>query len=138
MILSFAAGVGATYTCETGMKAAIMKSTEPTRRKVAATRSVLIQASRRLPSTHFGEQGHKGNPIHGSYFPSRGIALSPVYLQFRNVIPLAISTTQQTSSDAPDLHPARPRQAPDRGGRARRGLMLENFREHPSLLKKSL
>src|SRR5918993_1868756 len=43
MISSFAAGVGATYTCETGMKAAIMKSTEPTRRKVAATRSVLIE-----------------------------------------------------------------------------------------------
>ena len=30
-----------------------MKSTEPTRRKVAATRSVLIEASRRSSSTHF-------------------------------------------------------------------------------------
>src|SRR5215213_4014045 len=37
------------YTCETGMKAAIMKSTEPTRRKAAATRSELIEALVALP-----------------------------------------------------------------------------------------
>src|SRR5215212_9503010 len=37
------------YTCETGMKAAIMKSNEPTRRKAAATRSELIEALVALP-----------------------------------------------------------------------------------------
>jgi len=42
MISSFAAGLGSANTCETGKKAAVKKSTEPTRRIVAATRSVLI------------------------------------------------------------------------------------------------
>jgi hypothetical protein len=59
--------VGAMYTCETGMKAAIMKSTEPTRRKAAATRSDLIEALVALPPACY----RRGNRIAPLYHATR-------------------------------------------------------------------
>src|SRR5829696_7191573 len=63
------------YTCETGMKAAIMKSTEPTRRKAAATRSDLIEALVALPPACYRRGGRIAPLYHATRRTSAHLCL---------------------------------------------------------------
>src|SRR4028118_304906 len=63
------------YTCETGMKAAIMKSTEPTRRKAAATRSDLIEALVALPPACYRRGGRIAHLYHATRRTSAHLCL---------------------------------------------------------------